>query len=178
MASVTVWRMSSLENSSRIREPEVSAMTVDTIPVFTTKKTPPARSAATTSIALNVPSLGPPAKSRKTRPLAPIANMYWPRLNAQATRRLLWMRSAIVLATTCVSIAAPTPPNRTSANMKVVEGTSSPSPSPSLTGRTSPTTTAIPRIRIGSSKWVTSSGPRRAKSGTRIAKPTPMTVAM
>ena len=54
MASVTVWRMSSLENSSRIREPDVSAMTVDTIPVFTTKKTPPARSAATTSIASNV----------------------------------------------------------------------------------------------------------------------------
>jgi hypothetical protein len=64
MASVTVWRMSSLENSSRIREPDVSAMTVDTIPVFTTKKTPPASSAATTSIALNVPSLGAPAMSR------------------------------------------------------------------------------------------------------------------
>ena len=63
-------------------------------------------------------------------------------------------------------------------NMKVVDGTSSPSLPSSLTGRTSPTTTASPRIRSESSTWPTSAGPRRATSGMRIAKPTPMTVAM
>jgi hypothetical protein len=36
MPSVTLWRTISLENSSRIRDPDVSAMTVEISPVFTT----------------------------------------------------------------------------------------------------------------------------------------------
>ena len=116
--------MSSLENSSRMREPDVSAMTVETAPVLTTKYTPAATSAAMSCQKPKSPSRGGSARSWKTAPLAPMVSMYWPILKAQCTGRLRWMRSASVLATTWVSAAAPMPAKSSSPKEKVVDGTS------------------------------------------------------
>ena len=176
--SFAVWRISSLENSSRMRDPDVSAMTVDTEPVLMTKYTPAARSAATSWPKPKSPSRGGSASSWKTTPLTPMVSMYWPMLKAQWTRRFLWMRSARVLATACVRAAAPMPPNSSRPNANVVDGTISPSPRPSLTGRTSPAMTATAKMTTGSSKWRKRFGPSKSTRPARMPKPDAMIAPM